>query len=119
MDGAVTIGDANRGIIAVDWLIGGVTDINGDGRGDIISQHAVTGQRYVWYREGSNTIGDALLGVVAVDWTFAFWRQIRSPGPKTGVFARVGRGIGPGDFRVTAPCSHPRFVRILSTAQTL
>lgn len=45
------------------------SDFNGDGHPDIIWQHAVTGQRYLWYLNGATTIGDAALDTLPVEWS--------------------------------------------------
>ncbi len=57
--------------IAVLSITRSRSDFNGDGKPDILWQHAVTGQRYLWFMNGATTIGDADLGVVAPDWHIA------------------------------------------------
>jgi hypothetical protein len=45
------------------------TDVNGDGRADLLWRHTQTGQVAVWLLDGSTVLGGALVGApVSLDW---------------------------------------------------
>jgi FG-GAP-like repeat/Kelch motif len=54
---------------AVDpaWRVGGIADLNGDGKPDILWRHQTTGQLYVWLMDGTTQSSGAFLTPPRVD----------------------------------------------------
>jgi hypothetical protein len=46
------------------WQIKGIGDFNGDGKADILWQHAATGTLAVWLMDGATILSNAVPGAV-------------------------------------------------------
>ena len=50
---------------------GSARDFNGDGKGDMVWQNSVTGERYVWLMNNTTLTTSVALGTVSTDWHIA------------------------------------------------
>ena len=53
MNGTTTVGDVSLGTVPVEWSIAATADFNSDRQTDILWQNTVTGERYIWFMNGS------------------------------------------------------------------
>ena len=62
--------DTPAGPYQLRWLLHGTSpsDFNGDGKSDIVWENTVSGDRYLWFMNGSAITGAMDLGVISTDW---------------------------------------------------
>jgi hypothetical protein len=70
MDGLAGIGGGSVTAIEADWSIAGVADFDGDGRADILWQHADSTVS-VWQMDGATFLGGGNVYTPGIDWTVA------------------------------------------------
>jgi hypothetical protein len=73
MNGKTVINDGGfvPGAVQPVWRVVAVDDFNGDKRPDLLWQHAVTGQLYIWLMDHTTLIGELAPQSAAPDWRVA------------------------------------------------
>jgi hypothetical protein len=115
MDGVTIAGvDYIPTVPDINWSIAGVSDMNGDGKSDILWRHT-SGVNYVWYMNGVTIAGgDYIPTVPDINWSIAgvndingdgkpdiLWRHI--PSGVNYVWYMNGVMIAGGDYIATEP----------------
>lgn len=78
-----------------NWLIRGIGDLDGNGRSDLIWQHASAGTLAVWFMDGLNILQTSMLGVSSVadpDWRIAGAGDINADGRADLIWQHAGTG---------------------------
>ena len=68
--GRVSEPAADLGVVDTTWMIVGAGDFNGDGQADVVWQNTVTGDRVVWFMQGTTLIGTADISQLDPTWSF-------------------------------------------------
>jgi hypothetical protein len=96
------------------WKVVSTDDFNGDRKTDILWQHSVTGQVYVWYMDGTTMIGGDYLPFASPDWNVAATGDLNGDGkpdivlqhPQTGqLFGLFLDGITAAGYGPLSPGS--------------
>jgi len=77
LNGNNVTGSASLTTLPSEWILqrpmhrSAPVDFNGDGNSDLVWQNTATGERVVWFMNGTSYAGSASLGVVATAWSIA------------------------------------------------
>ena len=76
------------------WRVAAIGDLNGDGRPDIVFQHASSGNVYVWYMRGDTMVSGGFLNPAypGIGWTVASLTDFDGDGRREILFQNAATG---------------------------